>query len=243
MNKRYIDFVPSKQGAAGAKRQTVKGTSGVAARTPGQVSVGVGKTEARKVAEKTAARRRAARITRAETAPEMPLEEMFEERAPKAGVSTGLREPKFGVIEDYQPKFVQAEVKKRPLGGPRKAASSGGAAADAKAAKAAEKATRAARMAKPAFINAEKVEKRALSDGLHPKKTAEPAVKPAKTKKFAKKSADKTGKADKVKKSDGPVRIIAEPEKDSRAGIIIAVILTIILGAAAGTVAFLLLPK
>ena len=45
------------------------------------------------------------------------------------------------------------------------------------------------------------------------------------------------------KKPKAPEKIIAKPEKDSKAGLIIAIILTIILGAAAGTVAFLLLPK
>lgn len=44
-------------------------------------------------------------------------------------------------------------------------------------------------------------------------------------------------------KNNSPERIIAKPDKDSKAGMIIAVILTIILGAAAGTVAFLILPK
>lgn len=49
----------------------------------------------------------------------------------------------------------------------------------------------------------------------------------------------------KIKETEkkAPERIITKPEKDSKAGMIIAVILTIILGAAAGTVAFLLLPK
>lgn len=41
----------------------------------------------------------------------------------------------------------------------------------------------------------------------------------------------------------GPVTIISKPDKKSHTGIIVAVILTIILGAAAGTVAFLILPK
>ena len=41
----------------------------------------------------------------------------------------------------------------------------------------------------------------------------------------------------------GPVTIIAKPEKNSHVGVIVTIILTIILGAAAGTVAFLLLPK
>jgi len=41
----------------------------------------------------------------------------------------------------------------------------------------------------------------------------------------------------------GPMTIIEKPEKDSKVGMVVAIILTIILGAAAGTVAFLLLPK
>ena len=41
----------------------------------------------------------------------------------------------------------------------------------------------------------------------------------------------------------GPTTIIEKPEKDSKVGMVVAIILTIILGAAAGTVAFLLLPK
>ena len=41
----------------------------------------------------------------------------------------------------------------------------------------------------------------------------------------------------------GPVTIITKPEKDAHVSMVVAVILTIILGAAAGTVAFLLLPK
>ena len=49
----------------------------------------------------------------------------------------------------------------------------------------------------------------------------------------------------KAKKEEpkGPVTIITKPEKQAHAGMIIAIILTIILGAAAGTVAFLLLPE
>ena len=41
----------------------------------------------------------------------------------------------------------------------------------------------------------------------------------------------------------GPVTIIAKQEKDSKMGLLVTIILTIVLGAAAGTVAFLLLPK
>ncbi len=70
------------------------------------------------------------------------------------------------------------------------------------------------------FINQNKVEKRPLSKNVYPKKIVVPKEEPK-----------------------GPVTIITKPEKDAHVSLIVAVILTIILGAAAGTVAFLLLPK
>lgn len=70
------------------------------------------------------------------------------------------------------------------------------------------------------FINKEKVVKRPLSKNVYQKKIEATKEEPK-----------------------GPVTIITKPEKDSKAGIIIAIILTIILGATAGTIAFLLLPK
>ena len=73
----------------------------------------------------------------------------------------------------------------------------------------------------PKFINQDKIKKRPLSKNVYRKK-----IEPAKES-----SAKK------------PVTIIAKPEKDTKVGIIITIIITIILGAAAGTVAFLLLPK
>lgn len=73
----------------------------------------------------------------------------------------------------------------------------------------------------PAFVNTEKVRKRPLSKNVYPKKVVVP----------------------KEEKPTAPVTIIDKPEKDSKVGLIVTVIITIILGAAAGTVAFLLLPK
>lgn len=73
---------------------------------------------------------------------------------------------------------------------------------------------------KSPFINQAKVAKRPLSKNVYQKKI-EPTV-------------DTT---------ESPITIISKPEKDSKAGLIIGIILTIILGAAAGTIAFLLLPK
>ena len=70
------------------------------------------------------------------------------------------------------------------------------------------------------FINQSKVEKRPLSKNVYQKKIAVPKEEPK-----------------------GPVTIISKPEKDSHVGIIVTIIMTIILGATAGTVAFLLLPK
>ena len=73
---------------------------------------------------------------------------------------------------------------------------------------------------KSPFINQNKVEKRPLSKNVYQKKIDTPKEVPK-----------------------GPVTIIAKPEKDAHVGLVVAVILTIILGAAAGTVAYLLLPK
>ena len=74
---------------------------------------------------------------------------------------------------------------------------------------------------KPNFINQNKVVKRPLSGNIYRKKV-ETAV---------------------AEKPQGPVTIISKPEKDRHVGVIVTIIIAIILGAAAGTVAFLLLPK
>ena len=76
-------------------------------------------------------------------------------------------------------------------------------------------------IARPAFVNTEKVRKRPLSKNVYSKKTVAP----------------------KEEKLSAPVTIIDKPEKDSKVGLIVTIIITIILGAAAGTVAFLLLPR
>ena len=73
---------------------------------------------------------------------------------------------------------------------------------------------------KSPFINQGSVAKRPLSKNVYQKK-----VQPTK------------------EGNQGPVAIISKPEKDSKAGVVVGIILTIILGAAAGTIAFLLLPK
>ena len=74
---------------------------------------------------------------------------------------------------------------------------------------------------KPKFINTHLVEKRPLSKTDYRNRTPINAAEETTT---------------------SPVTIIDKPEKDSRLGFIITIILTILLGAAVGTVAFLLIP-
>lgn len=86
----------------------------------------------------------------------------------------------------------------------------------------AKKASTVFEIPKTRFVNTEKVAKRPLSKNVYPKKVV--AINEA-------------------EKPHKPVTIINKPEKDSKVGTVVAIIITIILGAAAGTVAFLLLPN
>lgn len=90
----------------------------------------------------------------------------------------------------------------------------------ADAVKKAEKDEKTLNLPKARFVNTEKITKRPLSKNVYQRKIETPEEKPS-----------------------GPVTIISKPEKDSRVGMVVTIIITIILGAAAGTVAFLLLPK
>lgn len=67
------------------------------------------------------------------------------------------------------------------------------------------------------------VAKRPLSPNIYPK--SDPAPQPS------------------AEKPQEPVAIISQPKKESRLGFIITIILVIILGAAAGTIAFFLIPR
>ncbi|MBR3386279.1 hypothetical protein IKG68_01800 [Candidatus Saccharibacteria bacterium] len=220
MNKRYIDFVPKKTAASATPaRSRVSSPNNTAAPRP-QVSLPDGS---------------AARVVTHQVSEEIRLEEIFEER-PAAS------QPNFGVIEDFSGKFVSNPTDKRPLG-----TATSAAAKDLKAAKSKKipriplirgaKKPEPTPPTKPAtepaasdqmkipvrpFINAEKVTKRPLSRNVY-----KPRQIPI----------------DKAEEPKGTVTIIEKPEKDSRISLIITIIITIILGAAAGTVAFLLLPK
>lgn len=162
---------------------------------------------------------------------ELRLEEIFAEVPEEQG-------RKFGVIEDFSGKFVSTEVEKRPLSGSI-------SATEAKSKKISrislrskgkkENKTAVAEVSKQPsepmgkmkiperpFVNMEKVEKRPLSRNVYQPRNVVTAPK---------------------EEPQGPITIIEKPEKDSRIGLIVTIIITIILGAAAGTVAFLLLPK
>lgn len=229
MNKRYIDFVPAK-GKTAVRSVSRPVSKPVAKPGPRSISV-VSNSAAKKPTPKPAPKKITRRI--APTRDDFEIEEMFAERKQPVGVSAS-KGVKFGVIEEYQPKFVKTEVKKRPLG---VAGNSQRGVPSKKVVKkpvqkpvvnpaqkpVVKPAYRSAPLGqRTTFLNTNKVEKRPLSANVYAKK---PVVIP------------------KEEKQVKPVKIIEKPEKDSKASLVIAIILTIILGAAAGTVAFLLLPK
>jgi hypothetical protein len=162
-----------------------------------------------------------------------------------AKVGFSSEKPSLGIVEDLNNRFVYSDVPKRPLNHAAHFTTSKTGIAAAKAQKVGIKTPTSAkpvenkvqkpvdksvdkpqktskfRTPKSPFIKSTKVDKRPLSKNVYSKK-----------KPIAPKEEPK-----------GPVTIIAKPEKDAHTGMIVTIILTIILGAAAGTVAFLLLPK
>ncbi len=237
MTKRYIDFAPAKKRVAPAPAK--------AAPKPAPLQPSTTVFVRRTVVQTAMPARPAQPATPIQTPrPTQPTPkpaqrpETFE---PAAKTFATTRELSYGVIEDYEPFFTGAKVEKRPLSAPRPSAELTEAKAkkvrsplfgpSAKKAKEAKDSKNQAPVAKEPefqalktpstpFVKSVQVEKRPLSKNVY-KKPA-PATVEAPT---------------------GPVTIIDKPEKDSHIGPIIAIILTIILGAAVGTVAFLLLPK
>ena len=242
MNKRYMDFMPSQ-----AKVRPASSQASVS-------SVSVTKTTLRTTPTKASMTRivpqggtpRNAKVERNAT---LQQKEVSKTRVVARSSAFSIKnEPELGVIEDLNPRFVNTNVVKRPLGhdantgsasmgqtiSPKTETSKKGFGSrfkrksekvsknDSVAVSKAEKPVKNDKYVVPKspFINQEKVVKRPLSKNVYPKK-AEPA-KPAK---------------------NGPVTIIAKPEKEAHTSLVVTIILTIILGAAAGTVAFLLLPK
>lgn len=175
----------------------------------------------------------------------------------------GARTPakvKLGEVEDLNPKFVRKDVPKRPLNDGKEPVRSNGSAAEAKSKKIGGRLRlRTSKKAEPKaqtvaarggvasrgragsngqsayavprspFINQDKVKKRPLSGNTY--RSSDAKAMAVTSQMIDKKAGRKT------------TTIIDKPAKDSRIGMVVAIILTIILGAVAGTVAFLLLPK
>lgn len=264
MNNRYIDFVPTKkEGEVSVKvarpKTAVKSKTVVKSRTVAKTSAKpVAKpqvTRATKVTKVTkpqvAAQPRVAKPVRrriiraARPAKSIEAEKIIETvvETPVIEENSGLKMPALGVVEDLTAHFVRTDVPKRPLSEKpdisakaakaKKVKATGvrGAktkttkkAAESEAAKieaAKKKATsKTYKTPKSPFINQNKVMKRPLSGNVYRKEVVVPK-----------------------EEAKGPITIIEKPEKERHIGVVITIILTIILGAAAGTVAFLLLPK
>lgn len=262
MSKQYMDFAPRKatrsaapsraKAASGARPAAVAKAAPVraAAARPKVAASAARPAGARAVAGVKAPARPAAVRTKgpagARTATEVKpvVARAKVAKKPTAAVTKAVKkpamsvknEPALGVVEDLKPKFVNTNVPKRPLGEASHFRTKKTGVAAAKARKIGARA--AASVEKPVenskktgssgiystpkspFINQGKVAKRPLSKNVYQKKIATPKEEPK-----------------------GPVTIISKPEKQANVGLIVTVILTIILGAAAGTVAFLLLPK
>ena len=214
MKRQYIDFVPA------AKRSVHK-----------EVKQPVVQTVKVAYIEKN--------IVKTENVQKKPVEKPM---IPQITVEEFLKEnnqplPEYGVVEDYAPIkeqppvvtpkppiFKAASVEKRPLSTPRRFISKKVAqdAASAKAEKVSKKPAKPAKKEESfqtPFIN-RNVEKRPLSKTVYPKNQPDTYEEPS-----------------------TPVTIINKPEKDANVSLVVAVLLTIILGAAVGTVAFLLLPR
>ena len=214
MNKKYIDFVPTKPGKKPAPKRVA----------PKKVmSKKTGGLEPEQGLKTTIYRK----------------EVISGEKDNNVGKFSIKKEPNYGVIEDFRPKFVKTEVPKRPLSRSHfKEEKSELLAAKSKkiVAKKIESLVEKPvekdkhdikkedktkmKVPKSPFINQNKVAKRPLSKNVYERK-----VEPTK------------------EASTGPVTIISKPESDAKISLVVTIILTIILGAAAGTIAFLLLPK
>lgn len=251
MSKKYMDFVPVKTVGGGAKANTRNVSS-----RPNVLMPESGATPRTRMARREASRLVSTkRVTPQKTMVQTATRQasVVREGIIEGGASAGIvggserfsiqNNIKLGEIEDLSPKFVKTDVPKRPLsrGTDARKKSATEELAEAKSKKfrsvlrgrnASEKSSKKADGVfsksnevyvppRSPFINQDKVAKRPLSKNVYQKE-----IKP---------TEEKLSKA--------PVTIIAKPEKESRAGLVIAIILTIILGAVAGTLAFLLLPK
>ncbi len=218
MNKRYIDFVPH-DAKKGAKKPVVVDTP------PQRFDGGMSGI----------------------SFDDLKLDEIFEERK-EVSTPKPREMPKYGVIEDLNPKFVKTEVDKRPLSNSKKPAT-GKTFDDVTAVKSKKVGNKLPFTGKRVVKKTAGAQKKEFKEAIKPGAVPPYMIKSpfVNTEKVVKRPLSKNVYTKEIVVSEeeahAPVTIIAKPEKDSRVGFIIAIILTIILGATAGTVAFLLLPK
>ena len=239
MNKRYIDFVPAKKASGKPNGQAVR----VKVAQPRAAMV-TRTTVTKTVVAGAVAESAPVKPVAREVAPRRVAQSVPQMTEPAIHKMPTEKKPVLGVVEDLNSHFVETNVPKRPLSEKpvvrAKATEAKQQKVKARVLRPAAK-PKAKPVAKPTpvkpvekpvenstykppkspFINQNKVVKRPLSGNIYKKQITE-AVK---------------------EEPKGPVTIIAKPEKDRHIGIIVTIIITIILGAAAGTVAFLLLPK
>lgn len=256
MNKRYIDFVPKQR--SGAKRK-------VASPEVGRISRGEPIVE-KVTVEKYIVETPMPGASLDEVLTDVPARPLVE--AP-VKMATASKPVNFGVIEELDTKFVKTDVEKRPLSRGRPAKKP----AKKPVEKSVEKAARApvgygaSAMANQAVIEAAN---RQIMAGQPAQRTVVRSTKVVRTKAEVQASAEAAramtipsspfinqGKVEKrplsrnvyqkkivpTKEDSRPVTIVTGPEKGKHLSIIVTIIITVILGAAAGTVAFLLLPK
>ena len=238
MNKRYIDFVPAKKASGKPNGQAVR----VKVAQPRAAMV-TRTTVTKTVVAGAVAESAPVKPVAREVAPRRVAQSVPQMTEPAIHKMPTEKKPVLGVVEDLNSHFVETNVPKRPLSEKpvvrAKATEAKQQKVKARVLRPAAK-PKAKPVAKPTpvkpvekpvenstykppkspFINQVNVAKRPLSKNVYQKKV-EPTKEP----------------------KAGPVAIISKPEKDSRAGLVVGIILTIILGAAAGTIAFLLLPK
>ena len=213
MNKRYMDFVPKKEGAAGApvvQRVMKVGVVKMPDNTGGAVVKARASVQETVIERKVSKGRPARRTVRGAERKPVREKEVYRalpsrDEVDELGLITTI-----GVVENPVENFENTPVRgARGVFGKNARKDAGAATSKSEY-----------QVPKSPFINQNKVVKRPLSKNVYQKKIEVPVEEPK-----------------------GPVTIISKPEKDSKAGIVVAIIMTIILGAAVGTVAFLLLPK
>lgn len=211
-------------------------------------------------------------IDEPESKSEIDTIESIEEELPNAKTFETQSSAAFGVFEDYVPidsrkaGYYAANFEKRPLSepvrSPKTAASSAAPVANSATpvsdtSEAELKAAKAEKILKRPDLKAGLRSEKGTSDSADAKSSEEKAKSEPKstiqaprfinTHNIEKRPLSKTNyqaraEAPKNVLSD-PVTIVDRPENESRLGLILTIIFTIILGAAVGTIAFLLMPK